>query len=41
MVEASEQRAALILKGFLQDFSKKISMRLKMTNFYNLSKIMI
>ena len=38
MLETYEQRAADTVKGFLTEFSKKISMRLKMTQFYNMSK---
>jgi len=38
MIETSERRAAETIKEFLTAFSKKISLRLTMTNFYNLSK---
>lgn len=40
MIEAAERRAAETVKDFLTAFSKKISMRLNMTNFYNLSKLL-
>lgn len=38
MIETSERRAAETIKEFLTAFSKKISMRNTILNFYKLSK---